>query len=245
LEPTTHGWRLIDLNSKNGSFVDGRRVYDAELDRFAWLRLGDVHCEFVPCTPEALARLEQRTVERRQTSTVLAQELERFDALPELLQATLDSVCNLAECDRGFLLLCESSGIRLRAQLDIETAIITGHGFAGSVGAVERVLEAGSAIVMNDVAQDAELASRASVIAGGIRTLVCLPLRFDDAILGVVYADSRKPGAAITDLDLALLEAFSERAALWIAARRGAEQLGSIDAPPLWREIVKRRPGGA
>jgi GAF domain-containing protein len=59
--------------------------------------------------------------------------------------------------------------------------------------------------------------------------------------LGVVYADRAHPGPAITTLDLELLEAFAERAALWIAARHASELLaGHADAGDLqeWSSIV-------
>ena len=41
-------WRLRDLDSKNGSFVDGIRVREAVLAQACWLRLGDLYLEFTP-----------------------------------------------------------------------------------------------------------------------------------------------------------------------------------------------------
>ena len=55
------------------------------------------------------------------------------------------------------------------------------------------------------------------LIAGGLQTLVCLPLLDGATVFGAVYADRRgtldgRPGEPITDFDLELLTAFAERA---------------------------------
>jgi GAF domain-containing protein len=95
-------------------------------------------------------------------------------------------------------------------------------------------------VVVNDVLRDQELAERASVVAGGLRTLVCLPLLAGGDIVGLIYADSRQVGAVITTMDMDLLRVFSERAALWIAARRGVAALSELLPPaaPAWADFL-------
>jgi GAF domain-containing protein len=94
--------------------------------------------------------------------------------------------------------------------------------------------------VLNDARTDPALGGRHSVLEGGLRTLVCLPLVAAGETLGLVYADSRRPGSLITSLDLELLRVFAERAALWIAARRGMEQLARLSPErPAWPEILQ------
>jgi GAF domain-containing protein len=57
-------------------------------------------------------------------------------------------------------------------------------------------------------------------VATGIRALLCVPVRALDRLIGVMYADSRKPGAAFTELDLEILEALAAQAGLAIAVAR-------------------------
>jgi GAF domain-containing protein len=63
---------------------------------------------------------------------------------------------------------------------------------------------------------------------GGIRAVVCTPLRLDDKSFGAVYADSRRPGPALTDLDLELIEIVTAHAADALAAARLGNELEQV-----------------
>lgn len=141
---------------------------------------------------------------------------------------------------------------------DLASAEMRERGFPGSSGVVRRVLETGRATATSDAAAETWLGARASVLRGGIRALVCLPLEADTRRLGVVYADSREPGALITDLDLEVLQALAEHAALALAVARidrEMERLAEIlesapasDAPDrdeILRHIDRLRCGSA
>jgi hypothetical protein len=233
-------WRVIDLGSKNGTFLAGSRVGSVRLERPGWLRLGDVHCEFELLTDDAAAAIEQRQALRRANSLVLAERLEAQTRLPDLLLETVRAAVELCECERGFLLLGAGDDLKVAASHALEPDVLRGRDFGGSAGAVQRALQLGAPLVLNDVGKDPDLAARASIVAGGVRSLLCLPLRLEGQPLGLLYADSRKPGAPISDFELQLLDAFVERATLWIAARRGAAALDHLLAAPAlaWRDVL-------
>jgi GAF domain-containing protein len=156
----------------------------------------------------------------------------------------LRGVLELAGCSRGFLLLAdprvEDFTVRASLQLDLDT--LDSRAFSGSVGAVQRVLANGKPLVVNDVGGQEWLANRASVVAGGMTSLVCLPLLEGSQVFGAIYADRRSgPGAPasepITDFDLELLGAFTESATLYLLARRAIQSLEA----PRWQTIVDRQ----
>jgi hypothetical protein len=236
-----HGsWRLADVGSKNGCFLDGVRTQSAVLDRPVWLRFGDIHCEFAPLSEEAADHAEKRISVKRSNSLVFAERLAQQTSLPDLLTETLRATVELADCERGFLLLAEQGALRVVASRDVDLVSLRSREFKGSVGAMQRALGSKLAVVVNDVLRDPELAGRASVIAGGLRTLICLPLLAGGDILGVIYADSRQAGTVITTMDLDLLAVFAERASLWIAARRGVAAVSELlpQAAPVWADIL-------
>ena len=74
----------------------------------------------------------------------------------------------------------------------------------------------------------------------------------DRGRLGALYADSRAPGSAFTELDVEILEALASQAALAIAAARLDEEverlLADVEAvsgraPVLWSELLATHAG--
>jgi hypothetical protein len=243
LQRSGENWRLTDLGSKNGSYLNGQQVATSPVVGPAWLRFGDIACELTPLSAEEAANAALRLNRRRQDSVNLALRLEQRTALPDLLQDTLRAVCELADGERGFLLLAEDGGLRVRATHALDAGNLARREFSGSIGAVERAIARREPVVVNELGADPALGKRASVVAGGLQTLVCVPLLDGADVLGAVYTDSRRPGATITELDLELLQAFTTRAALWIAARRDARTLATLAAQPSWGDILAAHAG--
>ncbi|WP_243699938.1 FHA domain-containing protein [Lysobacter sp. N42] len=230
------GWRLVDLDSKNGSFVNGARVAQERLAGNAWLRFGDVHCEYSLLDDEAVEAQARRWLERRSQATAFTARIDALGQPPggapgqALLDHSLRAVVELAQCSRGFVLVVDGGRYRVAASLVLDPAFGPGQAFEGSHGAVMRALNTRAPVVFNDIGQEAWLADRASVARAGLRTLVALPLLDGPRLLGAIYADRREAGAPLTTLDVELLQAFAERCALWLAARREAD---GRPAPPL------------
>lgn len=241
-----HGWHLRDLGSKNGSFVDGAMVGDVTLDRSGWLRFGDVHCEIALFESAQAAAMRAREQQRRAQSVAMTLQIAgkaNRDSLPDDI---LHGVLELSGCSRGFLLLADGDDYVVRAsQLRdggvFDAGALKARAFSGSVGAVQRALALREPVAINQVASDPWLSARESVVAMGLHSLVCLPLLDDTRVLGAVYADRREPGEPITQLDLELLGAFAESAAVWLLA---GQALAVLDAAPRWNTIVSAHATG-
>jgi len=241
-------WHLRDLGSKNGSFVDGIAVSDHPLPEHCWLRLGDSFCDFSCFDAEQAAAMQERVAQRRELSQLLTRQVRDATGPESLPARVLAGVVELAGCSRGFLLLADPRvhDFTVQASLDMGTDEIGSRAFSGSVGAVRRALASGKPLVVNDIGREAWLASRGSVIAGGITTLVCLPLSDGREVFGAVYADRRNApgthGEPITDFDLELLTAFAESATLYLLAQRA---MRSINGAPRWQTLVGSHTDGA
>lgn len=242
LTDTGDGWHLRDLDSKNGSFIDGVRAGDHPLPPNCWLRFGDVHCEF-----SALGVGDDsgvRRAARQATAAAHTTRLQHAVGLDDLLDASLRAVLELAQCERGFVLLQGEHGHEVRASLALDPSLLADRRFRGSIGAVQRALAQRRPVIVHDIARIAWLAERASVISAGLDALVCLPLLDGTRELGAIYADRVRPGPPIDTLDAELLGAFAENAALWIAARQASERL-QAPAAPRWDGIVAAHAGDA
>jgi hypothetical protein len=238
-------WRIRDLGSKNGSYADGIAVRDHPLPEACWLRLGDCHIDFGLFDEPRAAQQRERMTRQRALSQALARQITGGLGDSESLPAhVLRGVLELAGCSRGFLLLADPrlGDFTVRASLQLDPGVLDSRAFSGSVGAVQKVLVSGAPLVVNDVIGEQWLAQRASVVAGGMTTLVCLPLLEGANVFGAIYADRRSgpdapSGEPITDFELELLGAFTESATLYLLARRAIQ---SLDAPR-WQTIVDRQ----
>lgn len=236
-------WQVADLGSKNGVTVDGRPVTTAEIAGSAWLGFGGLLARFDPAgapSPEAALAEELR---RRRGAAELERRLDPAEGLEPLLRRLLGSVLSVAGAERGFVVLARAEGgfdVVATAGLVVEE--IAGEEFSGSVGAVERSIAERRPVVLSDVAADTLFGGRPSIVQGGIRALVCLPLGVLDRVLGAVYADSREPGRAFTRLDVEILEGLAGHAALALAVVQLREEVAGIGDEQLGG---RARPAGA
>ena len=229
------GWRLRDLGSKNGSFIDGHPTSEAMLDRTCWLRFGDVHCEFAVLDAVQAAALSARQQSRHAQSQALIRRIDRQAPFGALLDDILRGVLELAGCSRGFLLMARGDDYVVCASRTIDPSALNTRNFSGSVGAVQRALTQRKPVVVNQMDSEPWLAGRASVIGLGLQCLVCLPLLDGERVLGAVYADRSEPGEPITQLDVELLSAFAESAAVWMLA---GQAIDALESAPRWKTIV-------
>ena len=236
-------WVLRDLDSKNGSFVDGNRITQSPLPASCWLRFGDVHCELGLFRSEDATRLRSRERERQALSIAMTRRI--VAAQPHfgpLVHDMLTGVLDLTGCSRGFLLVARDGDFVVHTGCGLDTDPRNAKAFAGSTGAVERALAQRSALVVNQVASEPWLAGRSSVAQMQLQSVICVPLFDGERALGVVYADRREAGEPITELDLGLLHAFCESAAVWLLA---GQAIDAIETAPRWNTIVSKLAGEA
>jgi hypothetical protein len=222
LEPAESGWRLVDLSSKNGLSADGVRVGDGLiLESRTWLSFGGLLVQCRLLSDEEHSRHTRRLRERWQESLSYRKRLDPSQGLQPLVDQLLRSIVDLSEAERGIVVLTRrDGGLAVASTLGLDPSEVQGDRFAGSVGAVHRALESGEPVSLSDALEDTQLGERPSVVRGDIRALLCLPLRVVDRVIGVVYADSRRPGTVFSDLDVEILSALASHTALAIAVGR-------------------------
>ncbi len=247
LEGGAGGWKVSDLGSKNGLRVEGRRVDAAPLAGTAWFAIGDVYCSLEALDAAAALRLQQQQESRRVVSRWLSARLSPGLGIDTLIEKTLDVALELSGLERGFVLYAApGEPLRVRAQRGLPASEVAQRDFAGSVAAIEQALAQKRSIVCCDTQQSPWLGNRPSVRLGGLRAVLCVPLRIGADSLGALYADSRRPGPALTELDIELIESVATHAAAMLSTGqlRGAVEdlLGAASragfAAPRWDELL-------
>ncbi len=163
----------------------------------------------------------------------LARERERRRLLPGILDAAIE----LAEAERGYLVLVTPRpGARPKLKVEVARGFDQEalQGAAGKVSrtVVERVLEQGRGVVTTRE-EDRDLRDVTSVADRRVLAILCAPLRLRGEVRGVLYLDHRFRPDAFVEADLPLVEAFADQAALALEeAERAPPAAPTAGAPP-------------
>ena len=212
LDGTGPVWQIEDLASKNGTRINGLPVHRAAIDRRVWISVGGLPIQAEPIGAGQL-RTDRDTRNRIQhAANRVRQALDPGLAGELLIRRCLEAARRLADCERAGLWLIDRSGKRELVR------IIGDRQPPLSQGVIGQVLETGRPVFCSDTAGAEALARRESVIAGGIRAVMALPLKHDQRLLGALYADSRQPGKLFTELDGELLMGIADQLRLILAS---------------------------
>lgn len=154
----------------------------------------------------------------------------RTDSIPELLDRILRLVFDWVAADRGCVMLREGDSDRLRpaarCDRDIDGAPPARKGrIAISRTILDYVIDRKEGVRTSDARDDIRFDAAHSIVQGGVREALCVPLQGRYAVVGALYVDTyTSPGAIIqsgyqarfTDEHLRLMTAIGYQAALAI-----------------------------
>ena len=141
--------------------------------------------------------------------------------LDEVLGIVMDNIVRLTGAERGFLMLRDEKGqmVTRVARHWSQEAMRAGEA-ATSHTIVQRVIEAGEAIVTTNAQEDQRFSGQASVVALNLRSILCVPLKVKNDLTGVIYADNRIRTGMFGETERDLLTAFANQAAVAIENAR-------------------------
>lgn len=142
--------------------------------------------------------------------------------LDEVLNRLLDEVIVATNAERGLVMLKKDDGgdLDFKVARGIDRITIEGSDFNISRGVVERVAESGDPVLTNDAQLDERFSQRSSVMLLGLRSILCVPLKLKDKIIGVIYVDNRIQAGIFNDADLELMNAIAANASIAIENAR-------------------------
>lgn len=144
-----------------------------------------------------------------------------------LLDTIMDSALRAMNGERGLIFLIEQDQLQLKVSRNVEKETIS-DATEISLSILRDVLHAGKPIIVSDTSQDEAFRNRESVVNFHIHSLICVPMRVRDEVIGTVYVDSRADAQAamgFSEPDVEFLEAFAHLASIAIENARLHEQL--------------------
>lgn len=176
--------------------------------------------QFVQSTLEALGS-KMETFQREhgnmlalvETGSVINSSLE----LDEVLRIVMDNIVRLTKAERGFLMLRNEDGLmtaRIARNWEMESINASEKNVSRTI--VQRVIDTGESVVTTNAQEDQRFVGQESIVAFNLRSILCVPLKVKNELIGVIYADNRIRTGIFADTEKELLQAFANQAAIAI-----------------------------
>lgn len=251
LERRGREWWVVDLGSRNGTYVDGRPVREARLRDGCRIGFGQTEAvvrnlatgrgaQPLPANATAVRYLADVAREvtgdvraqapgadaaRRQLSVVhaIARALVDTASLEESLAQVLRALASEAGAERSALLLMDDAGAMVpRVHHPADAPPRL------STTIVAAAIRSRAGLLVLDAQQDERFSAHDSIIAAGIRSCLCVPIWAENRMLGAVVLD-RAVARPFTAEDLELVTVAAYQAALAIERARHLERARAAD----------------
>ena len=140
----------------------------------------------------------------------------------EVLRMVMDTIIRLTGAERSFLMLNEGDtekySIRIARNWEQKNLDPSEYAFSRTV--IKKVIENGQPVLTTNAQDDERFGHSKSVTDFNLRSILCVPLKIKEKLIGVVYADNRFQTALFTTAERDLLAAFSDQAAIAIENSR-------------------------
>jgi adenylate cyclase len=169
---------------------------------------------------ETLVPFEQR-YSHLQALVGIGQVVNSTLEIDEVLQIVMDTIVRLTEAERGFLMLRDERGemvIRIARNWEQESINQSESSISRTI--VQKVIDAGEAVLTTNALEDQRFSGTESIIAFNLRSILCVPLMVKTELIGVIYTDNRIRTGIFSESDRDLMIAFANQAAVAIENAR-------------------------
>ena len=156
----------------------------------------------------------------------VGQVINSSRGLRRVLEEVMDSLISLMRAERGFLMLREPNGeLAVRIARGIAHVNLDEDTFKVSRTVVRKVVESNAPVLTTNAQADPRFDAQFSVAAYQLRSILCVPLKLKEELIGVLYVDNRAHAGIFKENDLELISAFADQAAVAINSARLFEDL--------------------
>jgi len=153
--------------------------------------------------------------------TSISQMINSSLEVDEVLRIAMDTVVQMINAERGFLMLRDDENeMRIRTARNWEKESINSEESATSQTIINRVIESGEAILTTNAQEDPRFGAQESIIAHSMRSILCVPLKVKNELIGVIYADNRVRAGIFAESSRNVLANFANQVAIAIENAR-------------------------
>lgn len=241
---TSEGYLLRDLHTKNGTWVNGKKIKEQLLKDGDEVRIGTTILRFLSRQgsifyrpEEDLASIPSAIIKapRGHSFTIgehkkleiiynISQAINSIFDVRELTEKVAEEILKIINADRFLLILRDEKSNELIPRIAIgrdkratELSI--------SKTMVERVTNEGVSILVRNTLEDSRFQLAQSLITRNIYSILCAPLWSKEGIIGLIYVDSNKIEKSFSEDDLDLFTAIGNQVAVAFQNIRMQEKL--------------------
>ncbi|MFZ1946448.1 MAG: sigma 54-interacting transcriptional regulator [bacterium] len=209
---------------RRGSFIKCRRLL-AEAGRvFKTLGIDDLHAQ-------VMAEMERARPDETEIAAVtslgrISQTLNSSHDLTTVLNLAMDLAMEYLGAERGVLMLEDEVSGRpttvVERKMDSESVAEV---IDISRSIVQSVRATGESVIASDATVDPRFMNSKSVRTQNVMSVMCVPLKRGDRLVGLIYLDNRAVPSDFSPTERAFVEAFANQVALAIENARSVGRL--------------------
>lgn len=163
--------------------------------------------------------------------------------LEDMLQVVMEKAVEFLSAERGFIMLLDNSGkLQFKTAHNIRREETREAHFKISNSIANRVAQTGKSVYTSDAQEDERYANQKSVVELHLRSIMCVPLKIKNIVIGIIYLDNSSQAKLFLKSDLYLFELFAQQAAIAI---HNAQLYNRLSCLKRYNEdIIKQSPVG-
>ncbi len=173
--------------------------------------------------------------QQKDNFTVLYEIAQRINSIldeQELLERVLENAMSHLDAERGFIVMVDETDQR-------GFSVVVSRNFsspkdadesAASSSVINNVLQSGEPVLTFDALSDERFEASRSIVSQKILSIICVPLRIQEATIGAIYLDSTKSRGKFNNETMKFLAVFGNLAAVAVENAKRYDRLESENA---------------
>lgn len=148
--------------------------------------------------------------------------INSIHAPDEVLTQVMDTVIQLTGAERGFIMMKnrDTGEMEFKIARGLDREQLTEDQFTISRTIINRVAESGEPMLTDNATSDPRFQGQKSIVGFSLRSIMAVPLKVRDDLIGVVYCDNRIFAGVFKEQDLRMVADFANQSAIAIENAR-------------------------
>ncbi len=169
-------------------------------------------------------QMQLQQLRRLAETTALINSAQETD---QVLNQVMEIVIQLTQAERGYIVLKnrDSGELEFKVARGLSAEETAAGGRIVSWSVINMVVESGQPLLTVNASADDKISTSESIVGFGLLSILAVPLRARDEVIGVAYCDSRMMAGLFKENELGLLTSFGQQAATAIENARLFEDI--------------------